>query len=399
MQHILTLNAGSSSIKFALFEVMPELTERIRGHIEELGAKPHLQAEKPGESHVDKALDEAQAHDHASGLKVILRFLEDSIGRVAIEAVGHRIVHGGMEFADPVVLDQRKIAYLESLRPLAPLHQPGNLMGVTAAHAAFPDALQVGCFDTAFHRRHPWVNDVYALPRELYAEGIRRYGFHGLSYEYVVDRLRQMATESASVPKLARLVVAHLGSGASMCAFRDGRSVGSTMGFTALDGLPMGTRCGQLDPGVVLYLIEEKGMSVREVEDLLYRQSGLKGLSGLSNDMRELEAAGTPEAMQAIEYFVSCARRELGSMAALLSGLDTLTFCGGIGENAWRVRERICEAFEWLGIELDRRRNEAGETLISSDRSRVGVLVVRTDEELMIARHTVSFLPAFTSGR
>ncbi len=286
------------------------------------------------------------------------------------------------------MLDQQKLAYLEHLTPLAPLHQPHNLSGVRAAQVAFPHALQVANFDTAFHRSHSWVNDVYALPRELYAQGIRRYGFHGLSYEYVIGKLRQAAPLQAS----GRVAIAHLGNGASMCAVRDGKSVGSSMGFTALDGLPMGTRCGQLDPGVVLYLIEEKGMSVRAVEDMLYRHSGLKGLSGLSHDMRQLEAAGTPEAMQAIEYFVSRVRRELGSMAAILSGLDALVFCGGIGENAWRVREQICRGFEWLGIELDGLRNQAGEMIVSSDRSRVQVFVIRTNEEIMIARHTARLL-------
>lgn len=320
MAHILTLNTGSSSIKFALFEAGSELVERLRGQVEGFGAAPHLQAAIPGHPHIDQALDETQACDHASALVVVLGFLEQLIGKISVKAVGHRIVHGGVDLSEPVVLDEHKLAYLDRLIPLAPLHQPHNVAGVRAARDAFPDALQVACFDTAFHRRHPWVNDAYALPRELYAQGVRRYGFHGLSYEYVTDRLRQVAPMHAT----GRVVVTHLGNGASMCAIRDGQSVGSSMGFTALDGLPMGTRCGQLDPGVVLYLIGEKGLSLREVEDLLYCRSGLKGLSGLSHDMRQLEAAGTPEAMQAIEYFVSRTRRELGAMAAILAGLDAL---------------------------------------------------------------------------
>lgn len=390
MQHILTLNAGSSSIKFALFEARPELVEGVRGQVEGLGASPRLQAAKPGEPRINQPLSETQARDHASALAVVLEFLEKSVGKVAIEAVGHRVVHGGIDFSESIVLDEENFAYLERLNPLAPLHQPHNLSGARAAHGAFPDALQVACFDTAFHRSHPWVNDAYALPREFYAQGIRRYGFHGLSYEYVTDRLRQVAPLHAA----GRLVVTHLGNGASMCAIRGEQSVGSSMGFTALDGLPMGTRCGQLDPGIVLYLIEEKGMSVGEVEDLLYRRSGLKGLSGLSHDMRQLEAAGTLEAMQAIEYFVFRTRRELGSMAAILSGLDALVFCGGIGENAWRIRERICRGFEWLGIELDDMRNQAGQMIVSSDRSRVRVFVIHTNEEMMIARHTARLLMA-----
>lgn len=390
MGHILTLNAGSSSIKFALFEDGPGLAEQIHGQVEGLGATPRLQTAKPGEARVDRALTEAQAHDHRSALAVVLQHLGQSVDALEVEAVGHRVVHGGIEFSDSVVIDERIWTYLEHLKPLALLHQPHNLSGVRAAQEAFPDALQVACFDTAFHRRHPFVNDVYALPRQLYAEGIRRYGFHGLSYEYVTGKLHEVAPMQAA----GRLVVAHLGNGASMCATRGGQSVGSSMGFSTLDGLPMGTRCGQLDPGVVLYLMQEKGLSVREVEDLLYRQSGLKGLSGLSQDMRELEAAGTPEAMQAIDYFVFRIRRELGAMTAVLSGLDAVAFCGGIGENAWRIRERVCRDFEWLGIELDDGRNQANEMVISSDRSRVRVFVIHTNEEMMIARHTARLLSA-----
>ena len=387
MAHILTLNSGSSSIKFALFEAAAALRLSVRGQVEGLGADPHLQAERPGAARVDRTLGAAEAADHASALKTVLAFLENAFGAIAIEAVGHRIVHGGADYGEPVVLDDKVLACLERLNPLAPLHQPHNLSGVRAAHAAFPAALQVACFDTAFHRQHPFVSDVYALPRELYEQGIRRYGFHGLSYEYVTGHLREIAPMHAA----GRLVVAHLGNGASMCAMLGGQSVGSSMGFTALDGLPMGTRCGQLDPGVVLYLLQ-KGLSVREVEDLLYKHSGLKGLSGLSHDMRALEAAGTPEARQAIDYFVFRTRRELGAMAAILSGLDALAFCGGIGENAWRIREKICASFEWLGIELDESCNQNSATVISSDRSRVRVFVVHTDEETMIARHTARLL-------
>ncbi len=387
MRHILTLNAGSSSIKFALFEAGPDLPECVRGEVEGLGAAPRLQTAKPGEKPIDEALSERRAHDHASALAIVLDFLQKNIANVAIAGVGHRVVHGGSDFSESVILDEQKLEALERLKLLAPLHQPHNISGVRAAQAAFPEALQVACFDTAFHRAHPWVNDTYALPRELYEQGIRRYGFHGLSYEYVTERLEQVAPMHAA----GRVVVTHLGNGASMCAIRRGQSIGFSMGFTALDGLPMGTRCGQLDPGVVLYLMAN-GMSRAEIEDLLYRRSGLKGLSGLSHDMRQLEAAGTPEAQQAIEYFVFRTRRELGSMAAILSGLDALVFCGGIGENAWRIRDRVCRGFEWLGIELDEKRNQAGEMIISSDRSRVRVFVIHTNEETMIARHTARLL-------
>ena len=390
MQHILTLNAGSSSIKFALFDAGPKLVARVRGQVEGLGATPHLAAEQDGVRLADQLLAVSEAHDHDSALQTVLGFLANTVGRIAIEAVGHRVVHGGTDFSESIVLDDGRLRILAGLNPLAPLHQPHNLSGVAAARRAFPEALQVACFDTAFHRSHPFVNDTYALPRALYEQGIRRYGFHGLSYEYVIDRLKAIAP----LHEAGRVVVMHLGNGASMCAIRDGQSVGSSMGFTALDGLPMGTRCGQLDPGVVLYLIKHKGMSADEVEDLLYRRSGLKGLSSLSQDMRELEAAGTPEAMQAIDYFVDRIRRELGAMAAILSGLDALVFCGGIGEHAWRIRERVCLGFEWLGIELDDIRNQAGDSVVSSDRSRARVFVIQTDEEMMIARHTARLLAA-----
>jgi acetate kinase len=390
VRHILTLNAGSSSIKFALFDLETELAEAVRGEVEGLGSTPHLQAEKAGRKFADTALDAAKVTDHASALTVALDVLEKEIGGVAIAAVGHRVVHGGIAFTESIVLDEPRIADLQKLSPLAPLHQPHNLSGIRAAQRAFPDAMQVACFDTAFHRSHPWVNDTYALPCEFYDQGIRRYGFHGLSYEYVTGRLKQIAP----LCEQGGVVVMHLGNGASMCAIRDGQSVGSSMGFTALDGLPMGTRCGQLDPGVVLYLMKEKDMTADQIEDLLYRQSGLKGLSGLSQDMRELEAAGTPQAMLAIDYFVYRIRRELGSMAVVLSGLDAVVFCGGIGENAWRIRERICSGFEWLGVELDEARNQAGETVISSDRSRARVFVIKTDEEMTIARHTARLLAA-----
>ncbi|WP_108682369.1 acetate/propionate family kinase [Methyloceanibacter sp. wino2] len=382
MTHILTLNAGSSSIKFALFEA-DSLDERVRGQIEGIGTKPHLSARIAEAEKTEQDLDAAEVSDHASALVAILALMDDRFSGAQVKAVGHRIVHGGPDYGSPVIIDEDRFAALEKLIPLAPLHQPHNLSGVRAAQAAFPEATQVACFDTAFHRQHPWVNDTYALPLELYEEGVRRYGFHGLSYEYVTRALRQLAPMHAA----GRVVVSHLGNGASMCAIQDGQSVGSTMGFTALDGLPMGTRCGQLDPGVVLYLMAEKGLSAAEIENLLYKQSGLKGLSGISNDMRVLEEAGTIEARRAIDYFVYRIRRELGAMVAILSGLDALVFCGGIGENAWRIRERVCQDFGWLGLELDESQNRAGETIISSQRSRVRVFIIRTNEELMIASH------------
>lgn len=383
MCHILTINAGSSSIKFALFHG-EDPQELMRGQVEGLGASPRIKATAGNDVLTDRALTSEQAADHMSALAVILDLLETHFDGVVPSAIGHRIVHGGPDYSDPMLLDDDRLKDLAKLVPLAPLHQPHNLAAVAAARAAFPDAAQVACFDTAFHRQHPWVADTYALPRSFYDEGIRRYGFHGLSYEYVSQELRRTQPHHAK----GRTVITHLGNGASMCAAMDGQSVSSSMGFTALDGLAMGSRCGQLDPGVVLYLMAEKGMTAAEIETLLYKQSGLKGLSGISHDMRALEAAGTRDADEAIDYFVHRIRRELGAMTALLSGLDSLVFCGGIGENAHRIRQRICVGFEWLGLELDKTRNRNGDVIISSDRSRVRVLVFPTNEELMIARHT-----------
>lgn len=385
---ILTLNAGSSSIKFAVFPVAGDAQAIAAGQVDSIGVKPRL-------SLGGDTRDLAEVRDHASALAAITAAVAPMLAQGTIVAVGHRIVHGGQHFSAPVVLDEPTIQALTALSPLAPLHQPHNLSGIRVARRLFPQAEQVGCFDTAFHRAQPWVNDTFALPRHYYEEGVRRYGFHGLSYEYVTSELQRIAPHHAA----GRLVIAHLGNGASMCAIRGGQSVASTMGFSALDGLPMGTRCGQLDPGVLIYLQRERGMSADAIEDLLYRKSGLLGLSGLSSDMRALEAAGTPEAQQAIDYFVFRVRRELGAMTAILSGLDSLAFAGGIGENAWRIRERICQSFEWLGIELDETRNRLGDSVISSDRSRVRVFIVKTSEETMIARHVRQVLSTHTAGK
>jgi acetate kinase len=297
-------------------------------------------------------------------------------------------VHGGLDFAAPIVVTDDAMARLTTLVPLAPLHQPHNLSGIAAAQAAFPGVAQVACFDTAFHRAHPFVNDAFALPRSLYEQGVRRYGFHGLSYEYITGKLAEVAPFHAK----GRVVICHLGSGASMCAIRNGHSVASTMGFSALDGLPMGTRPGQLDPGVLLYLMDQMGMQPKAISDLLYKESGLKGLSGISNDMRDLEASDDPKARQAIDYFVFRVRREIGGMAAVLEGLDAIVFCGGIGENSRTIREAVLRSMEWIGIELDPQRNHANAEIISSDRSAVRVFVIRTNEELMIARHSDALL-------
>jgi len=393
---IVVLNAGSSSLKFALFSAADTgLAELARGQVEGLGAQASFRVKAPDGTALaaENYSAEDGPGDPGEALHLVLDWHRSRHPDIEIDAVGHRVVHGGPNLSDPVVIDDDLISQLNEFIPLAPLHQPHNIAGVSAAREAFPEALQVACFDTAFHRSHPWVNDVFGLPLELYEEGVRRYGFHGLSYEYVTGALRQIAPHHAA----GRVVVAHLGNGASMCAIRDGLSVGSTMGFSALDGLPMGTRCGQIDPGVLLYLLDSKGMSSAEVSDLLYKRSGLAGLSGLSHDMRELEASPRPEAAKAIDYFVFRVRRELGAMTAILGGIDALVFTGGIGENAGHVRERICSGFEWLGIELDQHHNRVSDAVISSDRSRCRIFVIHTDEESVIATHTLSQLDSVSS--
>ena len=389
---ILVLNSGSSSIKFTLYSGD---TVQLKGQISGLGAQPHISlASRVSGTRVDRQLSADEGKSHGASLAALLPVLEQELGGRSVDAVGHRVVHGGVTHTEPVRLTAEILEDLKALEPLAPLHQPHNLAGITAAREAFPEAMQVACFDTAFHRSHPWVNDTFALPRPLYDEGVRRYGFHGLSYEYICSYLKQAHPEIYK----GRLVVAHLGNGASMCAIREGQSIGSTMGFTALDGLPMGTRCGQLDPGVVLYLLTTKGMSPDAVSDLLYKQSGLKGLSGISQDMRTLTQSDDPKAAEAIDYFVFRIRRELGGMAAVLSGLDTVVFTGGIGENAALVREKVCAGQEWLGLEIDPVRNEAGAEIISTDTSSINVLVIPTDEEAMIRRHTERLLGSAAAG-
>jgi len=388
-RHVVTLNAGSSTIKFALFELdrgepLALATGLVEMERNQRRMKVHKANGKP--IHEDGWSDGASFH--AEALRRVLAWRLAAFPNANVVGAGHRVVHGGVHYNAPVLVTDDVLRHLETLVPLAPLHQPHNIAGILAAREAWPHVNQVACFDTAFHRGHPFVNDVFALPRKFYDEGVRRYGFHGLSYEYITDRLQQIAPLHAA----GRVVVAHLGNGASMCAVRDGQSVASSMGFTALDGLPMGTRCGQLDPGVVLYLMQEMKMTSEAIADLLYRESGLKGLSGISHDMRDLEASDRPEPREAIEYFVFRIRRELGGLAAVLKGLDAMVFCGGIGEHSWQVRERVLEGMEWIGIELDRTANRSSAQVISSERSRVRVFVIPTDEEAMIARQTLAIL-------
>jgi acetate kinase len=390
MDTILVVNAGSSSVKFQVFSVEGEgkLRRLIKGQMDGIGSRPRLRASgADNDAMADRVYPIEAVPDLPAAMGIAGGWLRDEL-RITPMAVGHRVVHGGPHHDRPVLVDHGVVARLERLVALAPLHQPHNLAPIRSLLANFPDLPQVACFDTAFHRTHDPVADYYAIPHQLHAEGVRRYGFHGLSYEYIAKTLPQVAPETAK----GRVIVAHLGSGASMCALKGGRSVESTMGFTALDGLPMGTRPGQLDPGVVLYLISEKGMSASNAQNFLYRDCGLKGLSGISNDMRELEASDDPKAKLAVDYFVYRIGLNAGMLAAALQGLDGFVFTAGIGENSVPIRARIADQLRWLGVILDEAENSRHARLISRSDSRIPVYVIPTDEELMIAQHTLSLL-------
>jgi acetate kinase len=388
---VLTINAGSSSLKFSLYVVEDSdaLSLSADGQIEGIGTSPHFLARSAdGQVHVDQRWPADDAFDHSRSFRVLGGWLREFLGDTLLLGVGHRVVHGGVHYVAPVRIEPAVLARLEALCPLAPLHQPHNLAGIRAVAAVQPDLPQVACFDTAFHRGHPELADGFALPRRFYDDGIRRYGFHGLSYEYIASVLPEVAPEIAA----ARVVVAHLGSGASMCALHAGRSVDSTMGFTALDGLPMGTRCGALDPGVVLHLIRHYDMDADAVERMLYHDCGLKGVSGISNDMRALLVSEDPRARHAVALFVWRICRELGALAAVLGGIDGFVFTAGIGERSAEIRERVCECAAWLGIELDHAANRAGGPRISIAGSKVAAYAIPTDEEQMIARQTLAVL-------
>ena len=390
MDVILVLNAGSSSLKFQIFALEPAGLERqIKGQIDGIGVHPRFRAtDAAGTALIDERLDVEAIRDLPAATRALKVWLQGLSG-YSLRAVGHRVVHGGPVYAAPVRIDEAVLEQLRSFEALAPLHQPSNLASIRLVRELAPDLPQVACFDTAFHRNHPAVADCYAIPAALHEEGVRRYGFHGLSYDYVSQRLGQVAPDVVK----GRVIVAHLGSGASMCALKAGQSVDSTMGFTALDGLPMGTRPGQLDPGVVLYLIDQKGMTTTAVSNLLYKDSGMKGLSGVSNDMRDLLASDDPRAAFAIDYFVQRCAISIGGLAAAMDGLDALVFTAGIGENAPEIRARISARLAWLGAILDPEANAASATVISADGSAVRLMVVPTDEELIIAQQTLALLP------
>ena len=383
---IVVLNAGSSSLKFSIFaEQGQELELVARGQAEGLNTAPRFVAkDREGKTLGAKSWGEGDKLGHDGALQHLVAFVRSEIRDHKLAGVGHRVVHGGLEYSRPVRVDAKIVAALEKYVPLAPLHQPHNLAPIRALLERAPELPQVACFDTAFHRSQTEVSQAFALPRSITDRGVRRYGFHGLSYEYISGALPRYDARTAT----GKTVVLHLGNGSSMCAMANGKSVASTMGFTAVDGLPMGTRCGNLDPGVVLYLFDEMKMDARAVEKLIYQQSGLLGVSGISSDMRALLASDEPSARTAIDLYVYRIGRELGSLAAALGGLDAIVFTAGIGENSAVLRERVCRDARWLGVELDTAANEKGGPRISSAASRVSVWAIPTNEELMIARHT-----------
>jgi acetate kinase len=383
---IAVVNAGSSSLKFSFYDGEQRI---LTGQVDGIGTHPSTKAAGPdGEEITPPPLGPKLPAVPSEALPAILPWARERLGNRRLAAVGHRVVHGGMHYSRPARVTPELLAELEKLVPLAPLHEPFNLAPIKMAMSLNPELPQVACFDTAFHRTASEVEQAFALPYSFYEEGIRRYGFHGLSYEYIASVLPERAPEIAE----GRVVVAHLGNGCSACAIRAGVSMATTMGFTALDGLPMGTRCGELDAGVVLHLIQQKGMSAQELVDLLYRRSGMLGLSGVSADFRELLASDEPRARFAVEVFCYRIAGHIASLAAALGGLDGIVFTAGVGENAAPVRSAICRACAWLGVELDEQANNEHAQRISTPASRVGAYVIKTDENLMIARHARALL-------
>jgi acetate kinase len=385
-EYAVVINAGSSSLKFCVFrrpDGQPWLIE-TRGQIEGIGTAPRFTAKDgDGKGVLDRQLD-SSVNDGRKALGAVADWLGERYGGSPVRGVGHRIVHGGAKYTGPTIVTPEVLADLRALIPLAPLHQPYNLQAIDAVTERLPDVPQVACFDTSFHRGQPAVAELVPLPKEIRDSGVQRYGFHGLSYEYIASVLPSVAPEIAH----GRVIVAHLGSGASMCAMKNGKSLDSTLGFTALDGLCMGTRPGSLDPGVLLHLFQTMGRTPKDVETMLYKKSGLLGISGISNDMRDLLGSAEPSARLAVDYFVYRAAKEIGALAAVLGGVDGLVFTAGIGENSPEIRKRICEASAWLGVELDADANGRKGPRISTPASKVSAWMIPTNEELMIARHT-----------
>ena len=389
-EYVLVLNAGSSSLKFCVYKRPEKNGWQLgsRGQISGIGTSPRFTAKNgEGEALADDRLG-SEVNDGRAAIGLLGSWLRNHYGATRILGVGHRVVHGGMRYAEPVAVNGEVLADLKELIPLAPLHQPYNVAAIEAVCQRLPTVPQVACFDTGFHNGNCEVAKLMPLPKNLRELGLRRYGFHGLSYEYIASVLPAKAPEIAK----GRVIVAHLGSGASLCALKSGASIDHTLGFTALDGLCMGTRPGSLDPGAILYMLQSAGLSPKEVETVLYKKSGLLGISGISNDMRDLLASDEPDARLAVDYFIYRAAKEIGALTAVLGGLDGLVFTAGIGENSPQIRQRICEASAWLGVELDAEANSRNASRISTAKSKVSVWTIPTNEELMIARHTASAL-------
>lgn len=385
---IAVLNAGSSSIKFALYQHGAEQHLLFGGQVEQIGVAPKLTVK---DSNGEKMLENswgAKELDHAKATKTILETSIGLLGGKAVSGIGHRVVHGGTQFTAPALVTKEVVTALRGFTPLAPLHQPHNLAPIEAISVAAPHIPQVACFDTAFHQTQPALAQTFAIPRELTDSGVRRYGFHGLSYEFVSTRLKEIAPDLAA----GRVIIAHLGNGASLCAIRGGRSTATTMGFTAVEGLMMGTRCGSIDPGVLIYLMDEKRMDARALENLVYKKSGLLGVSGISSDMRTLRQSDEPHAREAIDLFIYRIVREIGSLAAALGGVDGIVFTGGIGQNDAATRREVIAGCAWLGAQVDEASNKGVEGRIDSSSSEIPVWVIPTDEERVIARHTASLL-------
>lgn len=388
---VLVINAGSSSIKFAFYPANHPLNDGpiLRGKLEQTDASSRLIISRSGGTpEIIPAKISSNAAEQR--LEYLAGWLRSALIDYRVAGIGHRIVHGGEHHGFPIFIDDKVIASLEALIPLARLHGPHEVAAINSFAASMPGVRQVACFDTAFHHHRPQLDQMFAIPREYFAAGVRRYGFHGLSYEFIAGRLPALLGERAE----GRVVVAHLGNGASMCAMLRRKSIATTMGFTALDGLMMGTRCGAIDPGVLLYAIQERGFTAHEVSDILYNESGLLGVSGLSSDMRKLEASADPNAKEAIALYVYRAVREIGALVAVLGGLDALVFTGGIGEHSHEIRAMICDKLGWIGVELDAQSNIRHENVIGTIANRTGVFAVATDEELIIAQHVLRLLGA-----
>lgn len=384
-KHLLVINAGSSSIKFAVYEMAVPLAKCLYGMVENIKLKPTLKLFDNNNQLIREA-----AFNPACEYRFFYELLFSLLAseQLQIIAAGHRVVHGGREFYTPLLITDEVVQKLEAFIPFAPLHQPYNLQAITLMSHVYPGLKQIACFDTAFHATHLPMADAFGIPRSLSEEGVKRYGFHGLSYESIMHKLHALGIER----RQGRIVIAHLGNGASMCAIKNGQSLDSTMGFTALDGLVMGTRCGNLDPGVILYLLQAKKMSYAEIQDLLYKQSGLLGVSGISSDMQQLLADNHPSAKEAIDLFVFRIRRELGALSAVLGGLDMLIFTGGIGEHAWQIREAVCQNNKWLGIKIDSLLNQNNQQRIHAHDSLVDIYVIPTDEEWVVANHCYTLI-------